>query len=836
MSLLVRNHLPDCWEKNNIKKLFIVYTIVTFEKNWMSRFIVILLLIFSAFSGQLFAQTGTIQGQVFNKINNEPLPFVNIIIEGTDLGTTSDLEGNFIIEKIPAGTYNVLVSYIGFQKLILYEVIVTSTKAQTLNIGLQEESINLKEIEISEKPFITIEESPLSIKTISAAEIYRNPGGNRDISKVIQSFPGVAGTVSFRNDIIIRGGAPNENRFYLDGIEVPNINHFATQGSSGGPVGLINVNFIREVDFFTGAFPANRGNSLSAVLEFKQIDGNKDGLAGTFALGSSDIGLTLNGPVGKKSDFIFSVRRSYLQFLFQALKLPFLPTYNDFQFKQNININKKNKITLIGLGAIDDFILNTKVNSGIEDSSLIERNNYILGNLPINNQWNYTGGIKWQHFNEKSYQIFVLSRNHLNNEAIKYINNIELDSNLILKYRSQEIENKFRFEHVYRNKGWKVNLGSGIEHSSYSVSTYQKRSIGDTSLLINFNSKFEFIKFALFGQVSKLFFNDRLLVSLGLRSDINTYSNEMLNPIEQLAPRLSLSYAIHKKWNLNISSGRYTQLPPYTVLGYRDSTDLLVNKENKIKYITCLHLVSGIEFRPSDYSKFTLEGFYKKYSNYPYLIEKGISLANLGGDFGVIGNEPASPESQGRSYGIEIFFQQKLKKKIYLIFSYTFVRSEFTNKNEKYLPSSWDNRHIFNMTGGYKLKKNWEVGAKFRLLGGGPYTPYNLLLSAQKIIWDVNQQGFPDYSKVNSERFPISHGLDIRIDKKWFFKKWSLNAYLDIQNTYNFQSTLQPYLAVQKDGNGNPITDSNNSNAYLLKTLPNTTGTVIPSIGIMIDF
>ena len=142
------------------------------------------------------------------------------------------------------------------------------------------------------------------------------------------------------------GGAPNENRFYLDDVEVPNINHFATQGSSGGPVGLINVNFIKEVDFYSGAFPANRGNALSSVMNFRQADGRDDRIGGTFLMGSSDFGVTLEGPVGDKTTFLVSARRSYLQFLFQALGLPFLPTYNDFQTKIKHKIDQKNEIYL----------------------------------------------------------------------------------------------------------------------------------------------------------------------------------------------------------------------------------------------------------------------------------------------------------------------------------------------------------------------------------------------------------------------------------------------------------------------------------------------------------
>ena len=217
-------------------------------------------------SSVAIGQNGTIYGTVSNTLNNEPLPFVTIIVAGTTLGAITDDAGNYKIENLQPGLYNLEFSFIGFKKKNIFEIQVTNAKPYILNISLEEEISQLETVEIKAQKTDKTEESPLSLRTIGANEIQRNPGGNRDISKVIQSLPGVTYTPSFRNDIIIRGGAPNENRFYLDGIEVPNINHFATQGSSGGPVGMINVDFIREVEFYSGAFPVNYGNALSSVL------------------------------------------------------------------------------------------------------------------------------------------------------------------------------------------------------------------------------------------------------------------------------------------------------------------------------------------------------------------------------------------------------------------------------------------------------------------------------------------------------------------------------------------------------------------------------------------
>jgi TonB dependent receptor-like, beta-barrel/Carboxypeptidase regulatory-like domain/TonB-dependent Receptor Plug Domain len=795
-----------------------------------------LIVLFSILSSGLFAQSAVIKGRVFNSINNEAVPFANIVLDSLQYGATSDMDGNYRIENLKPGTYNLICSFVGFKKAVFYEVMLSPAKPTVLDIPLVQESETLAEVEIKSSQFAKREESPLSLRTINATEVYRSPGGNRDISKVIQILPGVGSTLSFRNDIIVRGGAPNENRFYLDGIEVPNINHFATQGSSGGPVGMINVNFIREVDFYAGAFPANRGNALSSVMEFKQFNGNDEKLSGNIMVGSSDLGLTLDGPMGKKSTFIFSARRSYLQLLFKALALPFLPTYNDFQYKHLFKINDKNQLTLIGLGAIDDFKLNTDVNDKLSDSADINRNNYLLGALPVNEQWNYTVGAKWTHFSKNAFQTFVLSRNHLNNSATKYKDNIENADSLILNYKSQEIETKFRFENTQRMQGWKLNYGLGYENVLYTNSTFNKTERGGKLVTVDFSSRLSMNKFAAFGQISKAFFDERLALSLGLRSDFNDYSSTMANPLDQLSPRFSASYALTENLSANFNIGRYYQLPAYTVMGFRDSTNALANKENGITYIRADHIVAGLAYYPTQYSKISLEGFYKRYKNYPFLLADSISMANLGGDFGVIGNEAVSSSSDGRSYGVEVFLQQKLSSSVYGIISYTWVRSEFEDRNGKQIPSAWDNRHILNITAGKKFKKNWELGAKFRLLGGAPYTPYDIVLSSIKTVWDRTGTGIYDWQQLNVKRNPVSHGLDIRIDKKWYFKKWTLDTYLDIQNIYNFQAQAQPYIDVVRDGMGNPVEDPGDPMRYKTYEIENTSGTLLPSIGIMIEF
>ena len=776
----------------------------------------------------LFAQTGIIRGKVFNATNNQPVEFATVAIQNTTFGALTDENGNYEIKNLAPGLYNLDVTYVGFNKKTVFEIQVTNAKPAVTDFGLEESVSELNTVVINGSAFDRNEESPVSLRTIGANEIQRNPGGSRDISKVIQSFPGVSYTVSFRNDIIIRGGAPNENRFYLDGVEVPNINHFATQGSSGGPVGMINVDFIKEVEFYSGAFPANRGNALSSVFSFTQKDGRTDKIGFTGTVGSSDIGLTLEGPLTKKSSFLISARRSYLQFLFQALGLPFLPTYNDFQLKERIKLNIKNEITIVGLAAVDQFRLNLSADSTAEQK-------YILGYLPSNNQWSYTGGVVYKHFSEKSFQTLVASRNHLNNSTVKYFNNDDTQQ-LILKYASEEIENKFRLENTYNHAGLKINYGAGCELTEYKNKTFNRISTPYGEQLIDFNSDLQFSKFNAFAQFTKALMKARLIISAGARTDFNDYSNAMSNPLKQISPRASITFNATEKISFSGNAGIYYQLPAYTVLGYCDSTNQLVNKQNGVRYIECKHLVVGAEFNTKSNTRIAIESFYKLYSHYPFLTTDSVSLANLGGDFGVIGNEPAVSTSSGKSYGVEFLIQQKYFKGFYGLASVTLFRSLFTDRNEKLVAASWDNQIVVALTAGKKIGKSWEIGIKWRYSGGAPYTPYDLPRSSLISVWDITGRALNDYALLNSQRLKSFHQLDFRIDKKFFMKKINLDAYFDIQNVYNYKAQLQPYLDVERDANGNPVVDPNDSLRYKTNFVSNETGTVLPTIGVVLEF
>lgn len=770
----------------------------------------------------------SIKGIVKEATSGEPIPYATVIIWNTTHGTATDSIGNFEITGVAPGSYRLQASFLGYKPTVTAEFRLAN-KDIFFPIELEPSSENLQEVSVVASPFRKTAESPLGLRVIGFKEIEKSAGGNRDISRVVQSFPGVASTAAFRNDLMVRGGGPSENRFFLDGVEIPNINHFSTQGASGGPVGIINPDFIREVNFYSAAFPAARGNALSSVLDFKLQDGNKEKFSLRGVVGASDVGLSANGPMGDKTTYQVSVRRSYLQFLFDMIGLPFLPTFTDAQFKIKHTFNKKNELTFLGLGAIDDM----KLNTGMKDMS--EKNQYILAYLPVVKQKTYTLGAVYKHYSGKHIYSLIISRSLMNNKNIKYRDNDEsMPENLTLNYRSDEIENKLRSENIFRLPYIQLQVGGNIDYSEYTNKTFQKL-FTTVPRDINYQTDLGIWKWGLYATAIYESDNERFTASLGFRTDANNYSSQMNNMLDQLSPRLSLSYRLIEDVYLNANIGRYYELPPYTVMGFKDNNGNYVNKANNLQYIRSDQAGLGLEYRPSSFLKFTAEGFYKHYNQYPMSVIDSIPLASKGTDYGVLGNEAVTSTATGRAYGLELMGRWYNYKGLTFIASYTFVRSEYKDGRNtgRYLPSAWDNKHLFTFSGTYSLPHNWDVGAKFRIVGGAPYTPYDVEKSSYVEAWDASGSLYYDYSRFNSERLKAFTQLDLRIDKTFYFKNIMLGLYIDLQNVFNTKYKEQDvYIKTGKIINPEAPREQQR---YELKPVERMTGTLLPGIGIMIE-
>ena len=764
-------------------------------------------------------KSAEIKGRIIDIKTGFPIESATIILQNTTQGVLSDSEGYFILSNISPNSYNIEVSFLGYKTQVKYNIILKTVANPILIFEMEEDKNILDEIVVIQSPFKKTKETPISIQTFSAVEIATYPGGNNDITKVAQSFPGISPSIGgFRNDLIIRGGAPNETVYYLDDIEIPNINHFSTQGSAGGPVGMLNVSFVKEVSLATSAFNAKYDNPLSGVLAFNQRNGNNEKANLNIRVGASEAGLTFETPVFKKkgekrsnTSLIASVRRSYLEFLFEFIGLPIRPDYWDYQFKLNHKIDEYNSINFLGLGAIDDFSVALSENFDEAQQATAEQ-------VPIIEQTSSTFGVSWnrKYKNGKGNMNTTISTNQLTNVFSRYRNNTNKED-LFFQNDSQERETKIRFRNTRFYGNLKISFGSNLQFSQYKNETFIQNAS-------SYNTDLNFWKYGFFLQASNSLLSDKLDISFGVRSDADTFLQNS-NLLETIAPRLSFSYKLNEieTWIINGSFGYYYKIPPYTILGFQNNSQS-VNSD--VKYTRSRHLVLGIEHNITNASRINVEGFYKKYSQFPISVADNVSLANKGADFSVLGNEEIISDGLGRTYGLEFLFQQKLTKNFYGIFAYTIFKSEYSNIQGTYLPSVWDSRHLISFTGGYKLKRNWEISARYRFSGETPYLPIDkvaTLANYPEIVLN--------YEALGTKKLNVFNQADIRIDKRWNFKKLYFSLFMEVQNFLSQAIPRPENYALKRDENG-------------IETMPRELIIIgeedqsipIPTIGIVLDF
>jgi len=773
----------------------------------------------------VFAAEYQIKGVVIDRSTRQPLEFVNVLVVGLGIGASTDANGNFLITQVPPGIYRLQASFLGYKTELTPEYRVNHVTPY-VQIELEEENASLNEVVVTASPFQKVPESPVSLRVIGLQEIEKAPGANRDISKVVQNYPGVAfSPIGYRNDLIVRGGGPSENRFYLDGVEIPNINHFSTQGASGGPVGLIDADLIRSVKFYSGAFPADKGNALSSVLDFSLRDGDMERNSLKATLGASEVSLSSNGHIGNKTSYLVSVRQSYLQALFKILGLPFLPAYTDASFKIKTRFDSHNELTLLGLGGIDRM----KLNLGIEG----EDAEYMFSYLPEINQETYTVGGVYRHYSQRHVQAIVLSQSYLNNRNVKYRDNDESsEENLTLRLGSIEQETKVRMENTSSWSVWKVKAGFDLNYSRYK-SNASRKVFANALREYDYHTDLSLWRWGMFASVDYAAPDKSFTASMGVRTDGNNYSDKMKELWRQLSPRLSVSYRLVEGLTLSGHVGLYYQLPSYTALGFKGEEGEYVNRH--LDYISVSQESLGLSWTPNENMELSVEGFYKLYGHMPFSLSDQIPLSCKGNDYGTIGNEALSSEAKGRSYGVELMFKWLLTQKLNLSSSLTIFKSEFKDGEQgSYVPSAWDNRFILNMSGTYNFPKHWSLGAKVSCIGGSPYTPYDVEKSSLVEAWNVQGRAYYDYSRYNQERLPVFGQLDVRVDKTFYLKKCMLGFYLDIQNIT--ASKLRQPDALMSTGQIENPSAPLSEQRYVMKSIRQESGTLLPTLGITFEY
>lgn len=765
----------------------------------------------------------TVKGKVIDRLSREGIPYAAVIIVGQEgSGVATDSTGVFSLENVKPGIVQFSAIQLGYRTVVTPEYKITPY-TPFIEIEMDEDATELAAASVKPSPFLRSVESPVSVRIISVGDIDKIPGANKDVARIVRSYPGVSySPIGYRNDLIVRGGGPSENAFFIDGVEIPNINHFATQGASGGPVSILNSDLIREISFYTGSFPSNRGGALSSVMDITLKDGNRDKQAFKATVGASEVGVSASGHIGSKTTYTASIRQSYLQLLFKLLGLPLLPNYIDGQVKFKTRIDDRNEITVLGLAGFD----NMKLNNDPKDAA----DEYLLSYLPKLKQETFTVGASYKHFAGKHIQTYTLSYNYLNNRSMKYFDNDEsLPDNLIQKSSGLEGKAQGRFENRSYYGPWTVREGAELYYRHYNSVVFRRLNNG---LPIDYDSNMGMFGWGLYASADYKSPDGKINTSFGLRTDGSSFSKNTAAVWKQLSPRASVSYMPWESWSFNASAGLYHQLPPLTALSYRENGSF-ANKS--LEYMRVASAAAGVDWKLRDRLFIGLEGFYKQFFDIPLSLETGIPLTCIGADYGSIGEELLQPSAEGRSYGAELIAKWIIPDKISLVGSATLYWSEFRKDSKaEYIPSSWDNRWILNLSAVYDLPKNWSIGAKVSAIGGAPYTPYDEAASALKYSWDATGRPVYDYERYNTERLDPYYQVDLRVDKNFYFKKWTLGLYLDLQNV-TFSKIRQPDAYLSTGEIVNPE-DLPASQRYALEVLELYSGTIVPAIGITAEF
>ena len=724
----------------------------------MKKYFLLLLIIScqNVFTQEL---NSVIYGRVLDFITKQPIPFANVVVLDTKSGAATDENGFFKIENIPVNTYQVKASVVGYNPQIKTDVVLQTAKPTEINFELVPQAIELEGVTVTSDYFRKDPIETNSIRTFSYEEIRRSPGGFEDVIRALSILPGVAQADAGRNDLIVRGGAPSENLYLINGIEVPNINHFGTQGATGGPLSYVNLDFVRETSFSTGGFSSLYGDKLSSVLNINLRDGREDRIGGKGTVSASQFGLNLEGPVTQSSNFIFSARRSYLDFIFKAADFAFVPEYYDVLLKADFNNHAQDAFSFLFISAFD----NVKFFNDTQDQRY--DNSRVLGT----DQVQYVVGFTYRHLFTDGFFNLALSRNYVDYDSR------QSDSllNPLFTNKSKEEENSLRADLVFKlTKNSELNIGgtAKIIEADYDIlfPTFVT-SFGDSLPITSLSTENTYTKFGLYTNFNTLLFN-KLTANIGVRSDIFTALNKKV----YFSPRLSFSYALTDLTNINFSTGIYHQSPSYIWLEAYDS-----NKD--LRMIQVNQFVFGFDHRITSDALLKIEVFHKDYKNYPAsTIRPYLVLANTGAgftgsddNFSSFGLEPLIDAGFGKARGIELSLQKKLSEiPYYGIFSFTYSKSDYTSLDGIERSGSYDQNWIINLSGGYKFDEFWEVSSKFRFASGKPYTPFN-------------PDGTQDIAKYNTARMKSAHSLDVRVDKRWYFSGWTLITYLDIQNIYN---------------------------------------------------
>ena len=729
-------------------------------------------------------ENGSVRGRVIDKDTKQPLLGTNVIVEGTDRGAATDADGAFSITNVPVGTYRIRFMYIGYQSLVKTDVVVKSAVPVFVNAQLTPEIVEGQGVTVTAGYFQTQIEAS-SIAVLSREEIRRFPGGFEDVVRTVSTLPGAAiNMAGGRNDLLVRGGGPSENLYLINNIEVPNINHFGTPGNTGGSLSFINLDFVEDVNFSTGGFGARYGDKMSSVIALEMQRKTPDQFEAKGTISATQFGLNFEIPLRQKGNLLFSARKSYLDLIFKAAGLPFVPVYTDYNVLVNYYLSPSDRLFFIGLSAIDNVDRN---------QSTLENRVFNAGILN-NTQYKGITGLNYRRLLNKGYLDLIASVN------LSRFRLSQIDENEVEYFMNDSDEWEYAVKALFfRTLSSRLNLITGISAKEIKnlntvafTDTIYNRSgnrvpVKTLGLPLLTKENIATQKFAGFTELEWKIGSDLTLQS-GFRLDYYHF----LDRPWSVSPRLSIKYDATSLFSMHASGGLYTQSPSYV---------WVINSSNRnLSVLQNRMIVIGGDYLIREDTRLSVETYLKNYiglptgiipdiTDYIVITNTGASFGGREDDFQSFGYFDLVSDGRGKSNGFELSLQKKFSDiPLYGLVSLAFNKSEFTAKNGKSYPGQFDQRFIMNVSGGYIFSDKWEVSAKFRYFTGVPYTP--VYRPSENPLGSGSIQNLPH--EFLSDRLQPGHHLDVRVDRIFNFPDLTLIVYADIQNIYNYKIPMKP--------------------------------------------
>ncbi len=747
--------------------------------------------------------TGTIKGTVIDELSEEPIVGAKVVVIDSDpvLGAITDFDGLFRIDSIPSGRHGIRITAIGYKPAFLQnlEVLTKELNFEIRLIGLVKE---IEEVVVSgtKKEDLVNEMVTNSARSFSIEESQRYAGSLGDVARMAQNFAGVQGNDDTRNDIIVRGNSPTGVLYRMEGIDIPNPNHFANLGTTGGPISMINPNMLTKSDFMTGAFPAEYGNANAGVFDLKLRNGNAEKFEFLTQVGFNGFEGMAEGPFSKKSraSFVVNYRYSVIELL-QLMGINFgsssLPKYQDLSFKINLP-SKKGVTSIFGIGGISQVdLLSSDPNDEDELFGASGEDTYFtskIGFFGINHK---------QRINSNSFLKFSFGLQAATNN----IKNDTLDINYenpFTTYQKDALQGKQTTAIHYINKinsRHYIKTGVFIDYLFFDMidSTYRKAIDGFIPLHDAKGGTFFFQPY--FAYQYKI--SDDLTLNTGLHYQQLAIANQW-----NLEPRFGLRWAFKKRNNLSLSYGYHSQMQPLEMYfqGTQINPGEFIRTNNEIGFTKSHHGVIG-------YSRFFRYGIQLKFEAYGQYIHdapvessaSAFSMLNYGSEFYSTIPDSLVNSGTGTNYGIEMTFEKRMDKGLYFMFNGSLFESRYKGSDGIERSTGFNGNFTTNILGGYEFRFNEKKAVnkrgeskpiialatdlKFVMNGGGRYTPVLLeesALAGEEII---------DLNRINDAQYPVYFKLNVRISCKFIMKSVTHELAFDIQNATNRRNIFYQY-------------------------------------------